>query len=117
MMGNLIDPDAITARVIAEKLRVNLAHASAPQLKRILTDADGVGATVLKMAGSVVNDFGVCAAFDTVPHLTVAGTSSASAFNGKGQADLRFSDGLIALHAMNPFPHYSVLGLASSGNP
>ena len=43
MMRDLIDPNDSNASSIVKKLHVIWGHASAPQLKRILTDADGVG--------------------------------------------------------------------------
>ena len=56
---NLVDPDNTTARLVAKKLQVNWGHVSAPQLKRILPEADGAGATKLTRVG----ERDVCATF------------------------------------------------------
>ena len=72
---NLTDPDEKNARVIDKKLRVAWGRASASHLKSILTDADGVGATALKVVDSVVAKCDVRAAFYKAPHVPVAGTS------------------------------------------
>ena len=85
-----IEPDGANARLIASKLHVNRAHASASQSKRILTDCDDVGTTALRVTGSLADGRGVCAAFDDALHLPVAGTSPVSAFIEEAQADLLF---------------------------
>ena len=109
---NLVDPDNTTARLVAKKLQVNWGHVSAPQLKRILPDADGVGATKLKVADFVVGERDVCAAFDKAPRPPLAGASLASALN-----DLLSLDYVAALHPMDPFSRSSVLVPASPKNP
>ena len=80
MMKNLIDPGVTNVRLLVEKLHVNWGRASAWQLKRIVTDSDGMGTSASKAA-----------ALERAPHLPVAGTSLASAVNEKVQADLLFS--------------------------
>ena len=86
-MGNLIETDETNARLIVKKLHVNWEHASASQLKRVLTNAGGVETTVLKAAGTVVDERDVRAAFGAAPRHPAAGTSLVSAFNGEAQAD------------------------------
>ena len=78
---NRIYPVGIYARSAVKKLHVDWDHASASQEKRILTDARGVGANVLKVVDSVENDCDACAAPEKAPHLPGGGTSLASAFN------------------------------------
>ena len=54
-------PDRVetNARSIAKKPHAHRGHASASQLKRILTDADGVGTNVLKVVDPVAELVGV----------------------------------------------------------
>ena len=56
-------------------------------------------------------------AFDKAPHLPVAGTSSVSCFNERVQVDLLFLDDIIAVHAMDAFPKFSLLQRVKSKNP
>ena len=64
MAGNPIDPGKTNARPVAKNIHVNWGHASASQLKRMLTDAAGVGASVLKVEDSAADECGVCTAFE-----------------------------------------------------
>ena len=59
----------------------------------------------------------VCKTFDKVPHIPIAGTSSASPFNGKVGVDLLYLDGAIALRAVDVVSKYSLLTSERSGNP
>ena len=56
-----------------------------------------------KVVGLVSDECDACAAFDTAPHLPVAGASSVSAFNRKAQRDSSFSGNLITPHTMDLF--------------
>ena len=82
MMKNIIDTEETNDRRV-----VNRGHGSASQLKRIMTDADGVGTTVLKAAGSGADECDVRAASDKAPRLPAADTSLASTFNGEIRAE------------------------------
>ena len=75
------------------------------------------GTRVLKVVDSLVNEGDVCAAFEKAPHLQVAGTSLASAFDEKVRVDLLPLSNFITLHAMALFSRNSMLVLASSDNP
>ena len=78
-----------------------------------MTDADGAGVTVLTVAGSGVGECDVRATFGEAPRLPLAGTSLASAFNEKVQADLLFLGSLIAIHSMDLFSRRPMLVFAS----
>ena len=104
MTKNPIDPDAKNARPAVKQLHFNKRHAAAPQIKRILTDAGGVGATVLEAAVSVVVERDVCADFEKAPRLPAAGTPLVSAFDEKAQAALLFTDNLVTPHNMDSVP-------------
>ena len=80
------------------------------------TESDGVGSNVLKVGDLVVSKCDVCVAFDKAPHLLAAGTSLASAFNGKVQVDLPFLGNLITLRAMDLCSRFSMLVTASPRN-
>ena len=80
-MKNVTDPNETSARLIAKKSRVNRGNTPASQLKCILKDADGVGVAAPKVAGSVVEECDICAAFDEAPHLPVAGSLLVSALD------------------------------------
>ena len=51
----------------------------------------------------------VCRAFDKAPHIPIAGSATAPAFNEKVQAALLFLDDLIVARAMDVFSKYSLL--------
>ena len=117
MTKSLIDPDGANAELIVKKLNINWGRASTSHLKRILEDADGVGATVLMAVDSAVGKCDVCAVSNKAPHLLVAGAPFWSALNEKVQVDLFSPDALITPHAMGLFSRYSMLVLAPSKNP
>ena len=96
---------------LPKNLHVRWGHDSASHLKRIFSDADGVGATALKVADSVVDECDARAALDNAPRLLASGTSLASACNEDVQADPCVPDNPITLHAMGLFPRYSMLVL------
>ena len=56
MTRNLTAPEEKRAGWIVKKLNVNWGHDPGAQIQRILTDADGVGANVLKVVDSVATD-------------------------------------------------------------
>ena len=49
--------------------------------------------------------------------MPIAGATAVSMFNEKAQAGLLFLDDLIALHAMDMYPKYSMLLPVPSANP
>ena len=86
---------------------VDWGHASACQLKQVLADSGGGTMGLTNYVGEVLGQCGICRAVDGAPHFRIAGTSTASALNGKLQADLPRPDGAIALRAMDAFSEYS----------
>ena len=60
---------------------MNWGHASASLLKRISTDADGVGATALNVMGSLVEECDAFVAAGKAPCLPAAGASLVYALN------------------------------------
>ena len=100
-----------------KELRANSGHASASRLKRILTDAAGLGATALQVGDAVAGECDVCVALDEAPQLPVAGTSWAPAFDEEGRADLLFLVYMITFHAMDLFSRFSMSVPAALGNP
>ena len=84
--------------------RVKWGHAPARQLKRVLVAS---ASDIMGLLGCVNDALQPCdahRAFDTVPHLLIAGTSSVSSSNEKLQVDLGFLSDVIAPHAMDMFP-------------
>ena len=109
-----MDPDERYERLILKKLRVNWGRAAASQIKRILTDAGRLGTNVLKVDVPAVRERKACVAFGKAPRLPAAGTSVASAINGKVQVGLLFLGNLITLHSMGLFSCYSLSVTAPS---
>ena len=72
---------------------------------------------VLLAGAHVVDQCAVCSAVDEAPHLPTAGTSSASAFEEKAQADFLCLDGNVTAHAMDLLSKLHPLALVSSKNP
>ena len=115
---NLVGPNETNARPTAKKLHLNWGHASVFLLQRILTDADGLGATALNVMGSVVDECDVGpAAAGKAPRLPAAGALLVSALSEKVQVGFLFPGNLIALHATDLFSRYAMRVSASLGNP
>ena len=104
--GNSDLPDPSTTIM---KLHVNLGHASAAQIKRVLVDAGGGTQSLVQHVDDVVAQCDVCKAFEKAPHIPTSGTASASMFNGRPKMDLLFSHDAIALRIMGVFSKYSIL--------
>ena len=60
---------------------------------------------------------GICRAIDNVPHIPIAGTPTASAFNEMLRVDLLSADNAIALRATDGFPKLAPSYPARSGGP
>ena len=74
-----------------------------------------MGTTVFEVVDSVADECDVCVAFEKAPHLSVAGTPLAPAFNEKVQVEL-LSSGNEKVRA-DLFPRYWLLVLASPESP
>ena len=97
-----------------EKLRVSRPRPPALQLKRSLTDADGVAPSVLKVACSGVDECDVFPAFAEAPRTAVAGTALVSAINEQVRPYFLFLDNPVVLHATDSFSRYSMLVTVAS---
>ena len=105
---------------IVMKLQVNWGHASGQQLERVSLDFDGNNMRLLTCADEVLGQCEVCQAFDTALHAPIAGPSTVAMSNEKLlfstvamsprlpcprlQADLLFSDDIIALRKVDVPP-------------
>ena len=65
----------------------------------------------------VLDHCDVCRAYGKAPHAPIAGTSAVSTYNEKAQGGLLLLGDLIALHAAEMFPKYSLLPPVQSKNP
>ena len=72
---------------------------------------------MVNFADDVADHSDVCQAFGKAPHVPTAGAAAVSMFNGEVQVVLPFLADLIALHAMDVFPKYSLLLPVQSENP
>ena len=110
--GRISDPEKIFTN-----LHVNWVRASATGLRRVLVDSDGGNLHLATYADDVLENCDVCGAFDMAPRVPIAGASAVSTFNEKLQGGLLFLSALIALHAVDMFPKYSLLLPAHSKDP
>ena len=91
------------------KLHVNWGRASDQQSKRVLVDSDAGRVGLINFADEAPQQCEVCRLFEKVLHLPIAGTSTASYFQGELQMDLLFLDDVIASRAINTYPKYFLL--------
>ena len=114
---DLVGPDEIADRVVAREFHVNYGHASASQLKRILSRAVVAGTNVFKAEGSVADECDVCASAGEVPHLPVAGASTASDLNEKVQAELLSVDNSSSRSPSEVWGAFAAPWITVSGKP
>ena len=111
------DVSASDPKRIITKLRTFWGRASASQWKRILADSDGGMSHLIERVDIVLGKCEVRRAFDKAPLLPTAGASTVSCFNVRVQVDLLFLDDVIAAHAMDVSPKYSLLRQVKLKNP
>ena len=78
MYGRLSDPGNISVGLF-----VTWGHASAQQLKRVLTDSDEGSMHLVNYVDEVPQQCDLSRASDNAPHVPIAATSAAPTFNGK----------------------------------
>ena len=99
------------------KLHVDWGPVSAEQLRSVIVERGGRTMGLMNFAYRVLRQREACRAFDTAPHLPIAGTSTASSFHEELQVDFLFVDDAIPLRAIDMFPKCPPLARARSGNP
>ena len=102
--GTLSDP-----KNVITKLHVNLDHASAQQMKRVLVDSDCRNLHLLRHIDGVLEHCEICRALGRAPHVPIAGTSTVFLVYGELQFDLLHLDEIIVLRARDVVSMYSRL--------
>ena len=110
--GRLTDPESIVI-----KLHLNWGRAPAQQLGRVSPDPSWGNVYPATCVDEVLEQRGVCRAFDKAPHAPAAGASTAAAFNEKLQADLSFLGGVTAAHVLAAPSKYPLLMPARTETP
>ena len=94
------------SKKIIAKIHVNLGHASAQQLERLLVDSGRENMHLLNFAGNPSEHCEVCRALNKATHVPIAVTAAESMFNEKSKVDILFLNSIIALHVMDAYSEY-----------
>ena len=102
---------------IIAKLHVHWGHPSAQQLGRVWAHSDSGNMQLFNYVDEASERCEVCRAFETAPHVPIAGTPAVSAFNGKLQVSILLLGDIIAQHEMDVYSKYSLSIPARPKNP